>query len=120
MPVTVRVQDGPDDATDLNRYDLELTWDVVNGPVDEALFTARGMGLPVGTEISDNTITDAGMPLGRVGDLTPDPRLAEVENNPVPAVSPEDPPADRRWLWVLGGVAVAAGVAGVWRWVRRR
>ena len=117
VPVTARFQDGRDDAPDLQRYDLKLTWDVVNGPVDEALFTARGMGLPKGTLITDNTTNDVGSPLGKVGDLTPDPKLAVVENTPVPAPIPGPPPPNRPWLWpsVGAAVAVAAGALAWWR-----
>jgi hypothetical protein len=122
VPVTARFQEGTDNAPDLRRYDLKLTWDVVNGPVDESLFTARGLGLPKDTLIVDNTTSNVGDRLGKVGDLSPDPKLAVVENTPVrsPHAPPEAPPT-RHWLWPAVGAAVAVIVVALFIWqVRNR
>jgi hypothetical protein len=111
VPVTASFQDGPDDWPQLSRYDLRLTWEVVNGRVDEALTTARGMDLPPDTLITDNTQGDRGVPLGSVGDLTPDPRLAAAENNDLSAPTR----SGGGWNWTavaltVGAVALVAAI----------
>ena len=119
VPVTARFQDAPNDDPELSRYDFKLTWQTVNGPVDEKLATARGMDLPAGVQIVDNTASTQGTVLGKVGDLKPDPRLAYVESNPVPAPQPPPLESQRGWVWPVVGTAAAAGLAVVVLWRRR-
>lgn len=87
-------------------YDLTFDWQRVNVPLPADLFQPRGMDLPDGLAILRSQPGKAGqvISLGRVGDLTPDPRLADSE--PVP--SDPRPWPRRHWPWLVAAVVVCA------------
>jgi hypothetical protein len=98
-----------------SEYKLNYEWISVNKPVNVEIFMTRGMELPTGTSIVgiDNQKT---IQLGKIGDMTPNPRLARME--------PEVPRPWWRTASGLGtlasGLAVVLLLVGYWRIRRRR
>jgi hypothetical protein len=86
-------------------YDLNFEWQRVNEPLPAELFQPQGMELPDGLAILRPQGGRVGgtVSLGRVGDLTPDPRLAAE----VPEPSDPRPWVRRNWYWVVGAVTLA-------------